>query len=293
MNPTQKPERGGTIRVHGFWNDPLDTSSGDSQQRLRLETDSHRSRRSDTEDSDRITRWNTARDISESRDRTPSPQRRTVSTAARPFPTPNISDRKRSGPRQDDNPKRGLAKTSGQSEVKVSWHNLGLRNNSELEPSQAIRKAERHLSDARLAIEAKKEARRQRRSLKQSGDYLGVQGINPETGRLDILTPSNSDESTCSGETEQKTNTLKATLRNARHTHKIAVMDSEGGEKRLLPHKAKEKPKDGHEEKEELAHQTQNLGLQQLIGQWASAQEPKISPITPSQRGCIPLIASE
>lgn len=32
--------------------------------------------------------------------------------------------------------------------------------------------------------------RQQRRSLKESGDYLGVQGINPSTGEMDVLTPS-------------------------------------------------------------------------------------------------------
>ncbi|PSS02102.1 hypothetical protein BD289DRAFT_479006 [Coniella lustricola] len=36
------------------------------------------------------------------------------------------------------------------------------------------------------------EKRRQRRSLKDSGDFLGVQGINPSTGEMDVLTPSTS-----------------------------------------------------------------------------------------------------
>lgn len=34
--------------------------------------------------------------------------------------------------------------------------------------------------------------REQRRSLKESGDYLGVQGVNPSTGEMDVLTPSSS-----------------------------------------------------------------------------------------------------
>ena len=35
-----------------------------------------------------------------------------------------------------------------------------------------------------------KDLRRQRRGLKESGDYLGVQGVNPETGKLDVVTPT-------------------------------------------------------------------------------------------------------
>lgn len=46
----------------------------------------------------------------------------------------------------------------------------------------------------RLYLE-RREKRRQRRSLKESGDYLGVQGINPSTGEMDVLTPSTSSAS--------------------------------------------------------------------------------------------------
>lgn len=41
----------------------------------------------------------------------------------------------------------------------------------------------------------RREKRRQRRSLKESGDYLGVQGVNPRTGEMDVLTPSSSSAS--------------------------------------------------------------------------------------------------
>lgn len=50
-------------------------------------------------------------------------------------------------------------------------------------------------------LRQKKQARQERRALKQSGDYLGVQGINPATGRLDVETPTGSDESRQSHET--------------------------------------------------------------------------------------------
>ncbi|RYP50951.1 hypothetical protein DL768_003617 [Monosporascus sp. mg162] len=39
-------------------------------------------------------------------------------------------------------------------------------------------------------LRAKEEARRQRRSLKESGDWLGVQGADPWTGEMAVLTPT-------------------------------------------------------------------------------------------------------
>ncbi|KAJ6444372.1 Candidapepsin [Purpureocillium lavendulum] len=69
-------------------------------------------------------------------------------------------------------------------------------------------------------IEEKKEARRQRRNLKESGDYLGVQGVNPETGQLDVITPSDSERSSTSQETQKKLNVLRDTLRDSRHSYK-------------------------------------------------------------------------
>ncbi|KAJ6789293.1 hypothetical protein PWT90_02159 [Aphanocladium album] len=57
-----------------------------------------------------------------------------------------------------------------------------------------------HILDNSLAranhiLRLRKQARQERRALKESGDYLGVQGVNPETGRLDVETPTDSDES--------------------------------------------------------------------------------------------------
>ncbi|XWW95560.1 hypothetical protein V2A60_003521 [Cordyceps javanica] len=57
-----------------------------------------------------------------------------------------------------------------------------------------------HVLDSSLAradhvLRLRKQARRERRALKASGDYLGVQGINPGTGRIDVETPTDSEES--------------------------------------------------------------------------------------------------
>lgn len=43
---------------------------------------------------------------------------------------------------------------------------------------------------AQELFEEKREARRRRREMKDSGDWLGVQGVNPLTGELDVITPT-------------------------------------------------------------------------------------------------------
>ena len=299
MNPSLKPERGGTIREHGFWNNLTHTSSGDTQKRHCHPTNSPGSRRSETTDPDRITRWNTARDISKTHERTTSPPRRVVSESAKPLPAlpalpaPDISDRRRGWAQQVDKPKQGLAKNSGQGDMKVNWQNFGLEDDSEVEPSQRLRTVKHRLSDAHRVIEAKKKVRRQRRSLKESGDYLGVQGINPETGRLDILTPSNSDNSTSSGDTEQNISALRQALRNVRNTHRATSMHNEREAKHLLLKKEKEKLEKKEREKEALARQTQDLRWRRHTRQWSSAQEPSLSPFLQPQKGGIPPVSSE
>ncbi|KAK4130013.1 hypothetical protein BT67DRAFT_248475 [Trichocladium antarcticum] len=50
-------------------------------------------------------------------------------------------------------------------------------------------------ADTRDLFLAKRELRRQRRSLKKSGDFLGVTGVNPYTGELDVITPPTSSSS--------------------------------------------------------------------------------------------------
>jgi hypothetical protein len=51
-------------------------------------------------------------------------------------------------------------------------------------------------------VQTKQQLRRQRRNLKQTGDFLGVTGVNPYTGELDVITPptSSSNNNSCDGE---------------------------------------------------------------------------------------------
>lgn len=79
---------------------------------------------------------------------------------------------------------------------------------------------DRRLSVARRAIEAKREARRQRQSLKESGDYLGVQGINPDTGKLDTSTPTESGQSSGGERALERIHAIRKVLSDAKDSYK-------------------------------------------------------------------------
>ncbi|RCI08543.1 hypothetical protein L249_8922 [Ophiocordyceps polyrhachis-furcata BCC 54312] len=130
-------------------------------------------------------------------------------------------------------------------------------------------------------MEERREARRQRRTLKESGDYLGVQGINPATGQLDIMTPTDSDGSS---EKQQKLNVLRAALRDARQSYRDVKAQSEREARRILDSEAR-KLRRLEKEKQKLQKLSQRVRWQRQTKQWSSAQEPELSPIVGSRRG--------
>ncbi|KAK2616433.1 hypothetical protein QQS21_000675 [Conoideocrella luteorostrata] len=131
-------------------------------------------------------------------------------------------------------------------------------------------------------IQVKQDARRLRRNLKESGDYLGVQGFNPETGQLDILTPSDSDRSSLSQETQQKLLVLKNTLKGARHSYKTAKERSEREAKKVIPKNDKQKLLHVEKGNEQAQDINKTVKWKRHARQWSSAQEPNLSPIAQS-----------
>ncbi|KAG5926873.1 hypothetical protein E4U42_002840 [Claviceps africana] len=131
-------------------------------------------------------------------------------------------------------------------------------------------------------IRAKQEARWRRRNLKKSGDYLGVQGFNPETGKLDVLTPSDSDRSILSQETQQKLLVLKNALKDARHHYKSTREKSEQEAQKILLNSEKEKIRRLEKGKEKVQEISQTVTWKRHARQWSSAQEPNLSPIAQS-----------
>ncbi|KAK1777504.1 hypothetical protein QBC45DRAFT_355378 [Copromyces sp. CBS 386.78] len=107
---------------------------------------------------------------------------------------------------------------------------------------------------ARSLFLAKQESRRQRRILREAGDYLGVTGANPYTGMLDNLTPRTSIDMT--------------------EFRRVSPQSSPNGSPRF--------EKKGHGAgKRTSPRQRSKLGQQ--AEQWSSVASPNLSPIVQSQ----------
>lgn len=110
-----------------------------------------------------------------------------------------------------------------------------------------------------------REKRRLRRSLKESGDFLGVQGINPATGELDVLTPSSSS---AAGEFSS----LARAVQNRRESY-------ESARRRLEAEKMRKWERD----KQAIRAEHRNsVRWKKKASGWSSAIEPNLSPIAQS-----------
>jgi hypothetical protein len=268
--PSQKPERGGTIRERGFWAQS-EEKPGNSKYPRRRATDSYRSRRSETGDSDLITRWNTPKDLPDIAEHAPtSLPRRAVSSqvpkAARANSTVAV-DRRLHLPKV----------VEPENEATPAWQGSGLTAETELglKTQSPLNPETRFLQEQR-AIEARKASRRERKRLKESGDYLGVQGYNPSTGEFDTTA---SEFSSGSLETKLEINALKRDLEDATLKHEETAQQRQSRVKQLV----RQKMENSKDEKPEssLLHQGL-LKWRRHTRQWSSIQEPDLSPIAQS-----------
>ena len=169
--------------------------------------------------------------------------------------------------------------------------------------------------EARTAAEqlrAREEVRQARRSLKASGDWLGVQGADPWTGEVAVLTPT---DTVSSDTTTPSARHLLATLAGHRKLAERAcdyARDQEAlGQDRVRAARARGKLQKMERRKEELLRQQQQKqqvtaggggdsgdaeasggggGLGTMVarrwkqrkGQWSSIAEPNLSPIPQS-----------
>ncbi|ROW14549.1 hypothetical protein VPNG_03220 [Cytospora leucostoma] len=116
----------------------------------------------------------------------------------------------------------------------------------------------------------RREKRRLRRSLKDSGDFLGVQGINPVTGELDVLTPTTSS----AGEFASLTK---------------AVQDKRDSYEKARRRLEIEKLQKWERDKQAIRAEHRNLvrWKKKRTG-WSSAVEPDLSPIAQSSAATTP-----
>lgn len=116
----------------------------------------------------------------------------------------------------------------------------------------------------------RREKRRLRRSLKESGDFLGVQGINPATGELDVLTPSSSSAGEFSS--------LARAVQDRRESY-------EGARRQLEAEKMRKWERDKQAIRAE--HRSSVRWRKKRSG-WSSAVEPTLSPIAQSSAATTP-----
>ncbi|CAK7564639.1 MAG: hypothetical protein SEPTF4163_002535 [Sporothrix epigloea] len=105
-----------------------------------------------------------------------------------------------------------------------------------------------------LPFQRKLEIHLERKSLKESGDFLGVQGVNPETGQLDVLTPTTGSKSTLSSGTSA-----------------VASGSVQSSMERY------------ERNKDKLRRQQSLIRWRRETGQWSSAAAPGLSPIEQSR----------
>ncbi|KAF5589923.1 hypothetical protein FPANT_6161 [Fusarium pseudoanthophilum] len=126
---------------------------------------------------------------------------------------------------------------------------------------------------------ARRKAREDRESLRESGDYLGVQGVNPQTGILDLT--SDSGESTLSSKTEQKLLNLEAQAKNS-----LSATERKEAEIEIvkvhLDHEVAKARRQEKAEKQLAASATAKW--RRGTHQWSSVQQPDLSPIAQSHR---------
>ncbi|KAH6687734.1 hypothetical protein F5X68DRAFT_239121 [Plectosphaerella plurivora] len=129
-----------------------------------------------------------------------------------------------------------------------------------------------------------KERRRQRRLLQESGDYLGVQGVNPQTGQLDVITPtpSNSSKSGTTLQTGRKMQLLETKAQAARRAYQDALDAAQEEAQLVLQERERSKEAKRNKSKESVRRAQSRVRWRRDPRQWSSAQEPDLSPIAQS-----------
>ncbi|EXF79482.1 hypothetical protein CFIO01_12581 [Colletotrichum fioriniae PJ7] len=141
-------------------------------------------------------------------------------------------------------------------------------------PATRSSREERTLEERRLI-------HRERRTLKESGDYLGVTGINPVTGELVVETPSTTSFSSASLTLDQK---LEARHKSeSRRTRRGAELLTEEVIKKLQQ-REEQRFAQKDREKEAIRQAQRKVQWQRHRQQWSSAKEPMLSPIAQSTK---------
>lgn len=285
MIPSRRPERGGTSREQGYW-EQMEVE-GKVRPRRRM-TDSQYSMGDVSADSSHITRWNVPKDIPKEQPRA-LPQRQRVVSAKPGSPLPPITKQKNRswswGPQRSAGDQISVRKLGG-ALPSDDWNDgnnqpggISTTKTDSLSMDSETAKQKKQLQ-RRDVLRARKARRRQRQSLRESGDFLGVQGVNPHTRELDVMSPTNSSPmSTISH--QEIVHSVMSTLRDKWKSRRYH---------RTTDPLTKDKHIEGNDTKlsglQKEKKRTRDLGKgvrwKRRVGEWSSLQEPNLSPISAS-----------
>lgn len=133
----------------------------------------------------------------------------------------------------------------------------------------------------------KKARREQRKNLRESGDFLGVQGANPRTGYWDVSTAtSSSDPSQQSEETRRKIEQQAKEVGEQKRKYEEAQAKHESELARMQTLRDKEKKDRTNQKAWESKIKQRRRGKWKLSENgWSSVAEPDLSPIVQSVAG--------
>ncbi|KAG7122694.1 hypothetical protein HYQ44_003592 [Verticillium longisporum] len=126
----------------------------------------------------------------------------------------------------------------------------------------------------------------QRRQLRESGDYLGVQGINPSTGELDTMTSSSgSQASYLDEELRQKLLAVKRRGSRALRAHRKPVNGLTPDDHASILQRERQKLLNAGSSSTDVLRARKSVRWRRDPGQWSSVIEPDLSPISGSRQG--------
>ncbi|KAK0742196.1 hypothetical protein B0T21DRAFT_434046 [Apiosordaria backusii] len=264
LRPSKRPEKGGTVRHKSNSSSSADGQKGSS---IPIRTTSNaQSRITGPHDSDIIpaSRWNMPIPI----------PRRTQSTRATSGKQPASSL-----PRLTIN--TAALRKENPPPVQVERRDWAHPGNSAAQTSNIpMPQPTRPTADTREIYLAKQELRQQRRTLKQSGDFLGVTSINPYTGVMDVITPTTSSEdatASFSSPTDSHLATLAHTAQDAREAYVAAKTEAQLKKEHQKAERRKEAVRTV------LNQHGGNVMWRKEGAAWAYVAEPDLSPIPQSQ----------
>lgn len=277
--PSRRPERGGTVRDQGFWEEQQADGPNPSHVPSPSQRPKLRTRRGS--DSIASSAWNQPTDLPR-RTQTYRDQRGKLGSPLSSSRQANDNRPRTSTPNKEPPARSRVQEYQGVRTDKV------MQARTEATPSTVPQQPADHetavksttVQDTFALFDQKREARRLRRSLKESRDFLGVQGINPHTGVMDVITPTSSSPSDNTMRSLPELKGYSETMSDFRSEYQRASRSQDAEEASLsLLRKEQERLARLQRHKNTICAFQHRVRWQKERNQWSSVAEPDLSPI--------------